>query len=164
MVSQALLDGGGRAELLRAGMGDAWIAGTPLELALDIGFYGTTPTTSWWWLVVDAPHSGTTFDLLRTTGSSLAVLGLFLLLLQHSGRLVALLLAPLAAAGSMTLTLYSLHVFGVGEGWWSEDPSRQLTINIVLALVIATLWRTFVGRGPLEALAATVARAFRGNS
>jgi len=164
LLSQALLDGGARAELLRAGVGDAWIAGTPLDLALDIGFYGTTPTTSWWWLVIDAPHSGTTFDLLRTTGSSLAVLGVFLLLLQHSGRLVALLLAPLAAAGSMTLTLYSVHVFAVSEGWWGEDPSRQLTIHIVLALVIATLWRTFVGRGPLEALAATVARAFRGTS
>ena len=108
--------------------------------------------------------TGTTFDLLRTTGSSIAVLGVFLLLLQHSGRLVALLFAPLAAAGSMTLTLYSVHVFAVSEGWWGEDPSRQLTIHIVLALVIATLWRTFVGRGPLEALAATVARAFRGTS
>ena len=37
--------------------------------------YGTTPTDSWWWLAVDAPHSGTPFDLAHTTGTALAVLG-----------------------------------------------------------------------------------------
>jgi uncharacterized membrane protein len=160
-VSTALLDAGGRAAIEAAGPGNAWFAGTPLDIALQTGMFGTTPTTSWWWLAVAAPHSGTTFDLLRTTGSSLAVLGACLLLLQHAGRVVGTALYPLAAAGSMTLTLYSLHVVGVDEGWWEDDPVRQLTINIVLALVVGTVWRTVVGRGPLESLATAAARALR---
>jgi uncharacterized membrane protein len=160
-VSTALLDAGGRAAIEAAGPGNAWFAGTPLDIALQTGMFGTTPTTSWWWLAVSAPHSGTTFDLLRTTGSSLAVLGACLLLLQHAGRVVGTALYPLAAAGSMTLTLYSLHVVGVDEGWWEDDPVRQLTINIVLALVVGTVWRTVVGRGPLESLATAAARALR---
>ena len=46
---------------------------------------GVTPTTSWWWLAVALPHSSTPFDLARTIGTSLAVLGAMLLL----DRLVA---------------------------------------------------------------------------
>ena len=42
---------------------------------------GTTPTNgSWEWLLVDAPHSGTPFDLAHTIGTALAVIGLCLLL------------------------------------------------------------------------------------
>jgi uncharacterized membrane protein len=160
-VSTALLNAGGRAAIEAAGPGNAWFAGMPLDIALQTLFYGTTPTTSWWWLAVAAPHSGTTFDLLRTTGSSLAVLGGCLLVMQHAGRIVRTALYPLAAAGSMTLTLYSVHVFAVHEGWWHDDPTRQLTIHIIAALIVATIWRIFVGRGPLEAFAAIVAQALR---
>jgi uncharacterized membrane protein len=160
-VSTALLNGGGRAAIEAAGPGNAWFAGAPLDIALSTGMFGTTPTTSWWWLAVAAPHSGTTFDLLRTTGSGLAVLGACLLLTQHAGRIVATVLYPLAAAGSMTLTLYSVHVIAVDQGWWHDDPLRQLIIHIIIALIAATIWRSLIGRGPLEALAAAVARALR---
>ena len=160
-VSTAFLNTWGRVAIEAAGPGNAWFAGTPLDIALQTGMYGTTPTTSWWWLAVAAPHSGTTFDLLRTTGSGLAILGGCLLVMQHAGRIVRTALYPLAAAGSMTLTLYSVHVVAVDERWWHDDPTRQLTIHIITALIVATIWRTVIGRGPLEGFAAIVAQAAR---
>jgi hypothetical protein len=43
----------------------------------------------------------------------------------------------------------------MGERW-------QLWLgNVVVALVVATLWRTLIGRGPLEWLAADLDRAVR---
>ena len=49
------------------------------DLASSEG-YGTTPTDAWGWLLVAAPHTGTPLDLIGTTGSAMAVLGLCLLL------------------------------------------------------------------------------------
>ncbi|HEY9376692.1 MAG TPA: heparan-alpha-glucosaminide N-acetyltransferase domain-containing protein, partial [Jiangellaceae bacterium] len=62
--------GGGLEAIEVAGAGDSPIAGRPLDVALTTSFYGTTPTTSWWWLSVVAPHSGTSFDLLHTIGTA----------------------------------------------------------------------------------------------
>jgi uncharacterized membrane protein len=121
------------------------------------GRFGTVPTTTWWWLATDAPHSTTPPDLLHTTGTALAVLGLLLLLAQLlSGRWSAVV-TPLAAAGSMPLTLYSLHVVVLAV---VDDvsPGRSWLAQAVAALVLATAWRRWVGRGPLEALLAAVTR------
>jgi len=113
------------------------------------GRYGTVPTTTWWWLATDAPHSTTPLDLLHTTGTALVVLGAALLL----GRR----LTWLAGAGSMPLTLYSAHVLLL-----SLVDSRSLLFwltQVVVGLVVGHLWRQHVGRGPLEAALASVTRA-----
>lgn len=150
LVSWFLLErAGGMAALADAGAGDHPIASRPLETALETGFFGVTPTTSWWWLAVPAPHSGTTFDLAYTTGVAVAVLGVMLLL----GRVLGRGLWPLAAVGSMTLTLYSLHVFLLAT-LVPRETTDALLIHILIAVAIAIPWRTFVGRGPLEHLAA----------
>jgi uncharacterized membrane protein len=133
---------------------------TPRELTRQTAagfFYGTTPPGSWWWLAVDNAHSGTTLDLVHTTGVALALLGAMLLL----ARVVWPLLVPLAAAGGMTLTLYSTHVLLLGSGWLPPDPTTSYLVQVVLFLAGATLWRTFVGRGPLEAAIAAVATPVR---
>lgn len=141
--------------LLRAG-GAAGIAAAPDTLTdrgVEGPFFGTTPTSSWWWLALDDPHAGTPLDLLGTTGSALLALGACLLL-AHA-RLGPVLL-PLAAAGSMTLTLYSTHVVAV---WLGAPPLPAVPswwVHAVLALVLATLWRSTFGRGPLEAATAAV--------
>lgn len=134
------------SELLLGPLGGAAYVDATLQT------YGTTPTTSWWWLAVATPHSGTPLALLHGAGSALAVLGAGLLL----APMARVPLLPLAAAGSMTLTLYTLHVVAVGLGL------RVLAVQVVLALGGAMLWRASGRRGPLESLATGASRRVSG--
>lgn len=118
--------------------------------------YGSVPTTTAWWLAVDAPHSSTPPDLLHTTGTSLAVLGAALL----AARPVPSLLAPLAAAGSMPLSLYSLHVAALVP-LQDVEPQTSFVLQVVALLGLAVLWQRLVGRGPLEALLRLLTRPLR---
>ncbi len=157
LVSGLLLDVRGWSALQEAG--PAQVVGAPLgtgQLQLR-GLYGTTPTTSWWWQAVASPHSGTPFDLAGTAGSALAVIGLSLLavpvLLRLRGPLARLpqgLVVALAAAGTMTLTLYTLHVSAATFQTAIADRSTLLMAHVVLALLFAAWWRRGFGRGPLE--------------
>ena len=119
-------------------------------------FFGNVPTDTWWLLAVDARHSSTTPDLVGTTGTALLALGLCLLLSRHAGRV----LAPLAAVGSMPLTVYTAHLL-VLHATDTSDPTRYYLLQVGTALVVAPLWRRFVGRGPLEAALALAGRAVR---
>ena len=65
---------------------DARRPGCGLDASLELGLYGNTPTSTWWWLAVDAAHSSTPLDLLHTIGIALGLLGA-LLLLASAGRL-----------------------------------------------------------------------------
>jgi hypothetical protein len=148
LVSWLLLEAGGLEQLRAAGAGDAPIARFPLETALQGGAYGTTPTTTWWWLAVSAPHSATTFDLMHTMGVATGVLGLMLLIATKARAL----LRPIASIGGMTLTLYTLHVLLLSSSL-PRTTSDAYLWHVVVALAVAVPWRTFVGRGPLEAVA-----------
>ncbi len=159
--SSSLLLGplGGYARLL-ASIPDRDVAfANGLDVALETGLYGTTPTTSPWWLAVAAPHSSTPLDLLHTIGTALAVLGLMLLVAQVASRL----LVPIAAAGSMTLTLYFIHAAALGTPLGPTDPAQLLAVHVAAALVLATAWRATLGRGPLERLTATLAQTYSGS-
>ncbi len=158
LVSAALLArAGGRAGLAE---------GTPMDPAqvdrsLDAGMFGVTPTGDRAWLLVAAPHSGATLDLVGTAGSALAVLGLCLLVTRRGlGPLL-----PVAAAGSMTLTLYTAHVLALRTNGplLLDDRLHLWLLHVAVALAAATLWRLLVGRGPLEwvttRVSALVARA-----
>lgn len=112
--------------------------------------YGTAPPTTWWWLAIVEPHSTTPFDLAHTIGTALALLGGCLLLAPLLGRWMV----PLAWAGSMTLTLYSLHVLAVALVPVSEHPGRVWMIQSLLAVGFAAYWRSSSPRGPLEQLVA----------
>jgi uncharacterized membrane protein YeiB len=119
--------------------------GLPLTTALRTGLFGTTPTGSWWWLAVASPHTATPLDLAATIGSSLAVLGFFLLVLPRPSWWAE----PLVAIGGMTLTLYTLHVLLLAGPLPGSVPLSYLWHVLVLA-TLAVLWRRFVGQGPLE--------------
>ncbi|WP_277211838.1 heparan-alpha-glucosaminide N-acetyltransferase domain-containing protein [Isoptericola croceus] len=100
-----------------------------------------------WALARSGPHDDTFFEVLGSGGFALTVLALCL----YAGRLGAIVLAPLAAVGSMALTVYSLQIVAI----WRWDlvgstTNGPLAVMILVTLVAATAWRALLGRGPLE--------------
>ena len=127
------------------------------------GSYGTTPTGSRAeWLLVSAPHSGTPFDLAQTTGSALAVIGLCLLVLGVLPQPAARVVAVTFGAGTMTLSLYSLHVWMRSEGLRLPEEPDAMAINVVVLGAIGALFVLAGFRGPLELLVGLPARLLRG--
>lgn len=152
LASDFILDSGALAHLIDAGLG-GHPANRPLTgEILTTSFYGTTPATSWWWLTVVSPFTATPFDLVHTMGCALAVIGLMLLAAQYARPVTW----PLGAIGSMTLTLYSLHVVLLATLIPSTYDYAYL-IHVTIAFAIAVPWRRFIGRGPLEGLCAGAA-------
>ena len=155
-VSDALTgDTDVRAELIRSFEGEGWQG--DLATTLAKGLYGVTPTDSGWWLAVRAPHTGTTFDLLMTAGSALAVLGVCLVV----GRRAPRVLGVLFGAGAMTLTLYSLHVTLRIPGFWDGDDWPTFLGQAALVLAIGAVFRAGHVRGPLEQLTGELSSAAR---
>ncbi|MFI9487417.1 heparan-alpha-glucosaminide N-acetyltransferase domain-containing protein [Promicromonospora sp. NPDC052451] len=77
---------------------------------------------------------------------------------------VLVVVTPLAAVGALALTIYSAQIIAIW--WWTRtywdllDPptNEPLGWMVLISLVVATLWRALLGRGPLERLFAAVAR------
>lgn len=161
------------------GLAKIWAAQPPSVLTvpettemLNLGGDGTTPTSTNWWLAVDAPHTSTTADLLGTTGAAMGLLGL-LLLLGHvlrgpvSGRIMTVILAPLAAAGSMTLTMYTAHIMFLNSEYDIYSPGTGYTLQVIAVLLLGVVWKATAGKGPLEALVtylATKAKRWAGGA
>ena len=127
---------------------------------LVFGGSGSLPTDSPWWLAVNAPHSGTTLDLLYTIGISLAVIGACLALTSAFNSRFALLAVP----GSMTLTIYSLHVMALQPtAVLTNDVSSYVDfwLHVVPLVVFALVWRRFFARGPLEEVVARITNVVR---
>ena len=154
-ISWLLLDLlGGRAEL--EAVASRTMSRDELAEVMAIGWTGTTPSDTGWWLATMAPHSTTPLDLMFTIGLSLAVLGCCILV----GRTTTTLLRPLAAAGSMTLTLYSLHLLLLGRPEIPGGPAGLL-IQTALVVAFALLWSRSHARGPLEEIVAQATGAVR---
>ncbi|MER7330378.1 MULTISPECIES: heparan-alpha-glucosaminide N-acetyltransferase domain-containing protein [unclassified Micromonospora] len=137
----------------RSGLTEAETA----ELLL-FGGDGRTPTSTWWWLAVDAPHTSTPLDLLGTIGSAVAVLAAMLFLGHVARRAAAVLLVPLAAAGSMTLTLYTAHIVFINSELDSFEPMAGYLAQVVAIVLVGTAWWATAGRGPLEGLVTLLSR------
>lgn len=95
--------------------------------------------------------------MLNTTGTSIAALGAVLLL----ARFTTEPLMPLAAMGSMTLTLYSAHLLVLATGFLEDQPDASLVIQIAIAAIFAAVWRRIHDHGPLEGLVATATKRTR---
>jgi uncharacterized membrane protein len=154
-VSQVLLGAlGGRTELATVALRS--MTSSQLSDLLTFGPDGVTPTDTWWWLATMSPHSTTPLDLTYTIGVGLAVLGVCALI----GRTTTALLRPLAAAGSMTLTLYSLHLLMLSSPF---NPGNVTGFLVQTAVVVAfaLLWSRRHARGPLEDVVARLTGAVR---
>ncbi|MDO9458153.1 heparan-alpha-glucosaminide N-acetyltransferase domain-containing protein [Nocardioides sp.] len=145
---------------------------TAAELdAMAGGMYGQTPVegpdSGWRWLTVVAPHSTTPFDLLQTAGSAAAVIGLCLLLVawvsdlsRHGERAVQVLFG----AGTMTLTLYTVHLLMKTEQVWPDDVPSSYVWHVVVVLWVGSVYAALQRQGPLEWAVGVVPRRIRGRA
>lgn len=117
-----------------------------LQYGLDHGLYGTTPTGSWWWLAVDAPHTGTPFDLAQTIGSSLLVIAVSLAV----GRRLPRVASVIAGAGAMTLTLYTCHLVLRSPDLLPEQGTSTFLAHVAIVMGAGAVYRLTGQAGPLE--------------
>lgn len=144
-----------QAGLLGAGVVLATLGWGTSRLALDAVGSGASPLTVR--LLSAGAHDDSTLEVVGNVGSSLAVIGLLLLLTgaaTSAGRAVAVVLSPVAAAGSMSLSVYTVQIVGIfllgDDVVWHPVSNAVLVWFIVAALVGAWAWRRLLGRGPLE--------------
>ncbi|UOY02807.1 heparan-alpha-glucosaminide N-acetyltransferase domain-containing protein [Blastococcus sp. PRF04-17] len=116
----------------------------------EAGFDAPPVTLRGTWLTGAEPHSGTTFEMVGSTGVAVLVIVGCLVLAE----LLPAVVAPVAAVGALALSVYTTHVVALrvvmdvapesaqGLGTWAWFA--------VAALVGAWLWRRVIGRGPLE--------------
>ena len=157
-LSRALLSREDAWGALAATYPDQGVAADPELLAaiLTHGLHGTTPTDSWWWLATVAPHSGTPLDLAQTIGSAMAVVGLCLL----ATRVQPQVWAAVFGAGAMTLSLYTLHVLMMGEGWWPDlEAPGNYPDQVLIVLGVGAVFALVPLRGPLETIVARLSSA-----
>ncbi|MCM0674796.1 DUF1624 domain-containing protein [Micromonospora phytophila] len=132
---------------------------------LTLGGDGSTPTSTWWWLAVDAPHTSTPLDLLGTTGSAIALLAVMLLASRVARplprRAISVLLVPLAAAGGMALSFYTAHIIFINSDLDSFAPVPGFLVQALTIVLLGTAWWATAGRGPLEGLVTALSRAAR---
>jgi uncharacterized membrane protein len=123
------------------------------------GMYGTTPAGGRAdYLLLVAPHSATPFDLAQTIGSSLAVIGGCLLLVSALQPPGVRFMAVLFGAGTMTLTLYSVHVWMRTDGVWPPEEEWAMFWYVLILGGVGAIFAAARVRGPLEALVARIAR------
>ncbi len=141
---------------LRQRLADDVASGLSLSRFTDylvFGADGALPTTSWWWLGIMSPHTSTPLDLLHTIGTSLIVLGACLALAQVFGIRFLLLAVP----GSMTLTLYTLHVLAL-QPFRGFSDTVHFVVQVVLLCTFAIIWGRYFQQGPMERMLSTVTR------
>ena len=149
--------------ILQAGGYDQLMAHTPalseeqIDEIITWGPSPTLPTTTWWWLLIPGPHTNTPIAVLQDLGTGVAVLGAFLLL-TRAGKAWAL---PLAAMGSMTLTLYSAHLLALATEVHYDQRLLWFLVHLGVAVVFALVWHKTLGQGPLERLVARAASTTR---
>lgn len=154
-VSWLLLDVfGGRAQLEAVALQS--MTRRQFSGVMQAGWNGITPPDTVWWLATMAPHSSTSLDLAYTIGVALVVLGVCILI----GRTTTAVLRPLAAMGSMTLTLYCLHLLML-SGPGMPGGLRGFLIQVAVVVVFGLVWSRFHARGPFEEIVAEISGAVR---
>jgi len=174
---QALLVGAGLATAVLATVVSRWLTGmqavsrrllegSPPGATIDQlleqvagGMFGQTPVDgSWAWLLVVAPHSTTPFDLAQTMGSAVFVLGTCLAVAGLVGDVGRRALAVFFGAGTMTLSLYTLHVLMKTERIWPREEPESFRLHVLVLMAIGAVFVAARRRGPLEWVVATTSK------
>ncbi|MGP7960011.1 heparan-alpha-glucosaminide N-acetyltransferase domain-containing protein [Sanguibacter sp. A247] len=104
-------------------------------------------------------HSGGLGEVIGSGGVTLVLLGLCLL--AGRPRVLRLVLVPIAALGSMPLTVYSLHIVSFLVPALTEPAGLETWLLQVGPLTVAaTAWALTIGKGPLERLTASLAARY----
>jgi uncharacterized membrane protein len=120
------------------------------EVILEGGF-GTTPTGGpWQWLLTVGPHTATPFDLAHTIGTALAVIGVCLVVVGALGERSQRAVAIAFGAGTMTLSLYTLHVVMRSPLLPPAEEPSSFPYHVVALLGIGAVYVAARRRGPLE--------------
>jgi hypothetical protein len=147
----------GRALLTDPPTGDE--SASALLDRISEGLHGTTPTDgAWQWLLVVAPHTATPFDLAQTIGSALAVIGLALLVVGATSGMATRVIALFFGAGTMTLSLYALHVVCRSPTLLPDTLRDSYLFHTLLLLGIGLLFVAVGRRGPLERIVGVASR------
>lgn len=116
-----------------------------MQTEMQLGFFGTTPPESAWWLGVWVPHSGSIVDLAHTTGCAMAVLGALLMATTQLNASTQRAVSIVFGAGSVTLTLYVVHVFML-----AGPEQFTMWFNLTCLAGIGALLAWLRAPGPLE--------------
>lgn len=120
---------------------------------------GSTPSEAFAQLLLSPrDHSSSVVDVVATAGLAVAVIALCTLLFDGRGRFAERAAFPLAAVGSMPLTVYAGHLVVLAVLPVSPDSGAAWGWFTVGSVCFAMLWRRVVGRGPLEQLTARLTR------
>ena len=176
----------GASALVVASLVDTWYvtsiaaparaAGDPSALpgiieALRESGYGVPHGTGLDAILIAAPHTGTTLDLVRTIGGAALVIGVVLLLVG-GGAARSGPTRVLAAAGGAAFTMYVLHIvttsaltIAADSGaipWqgalWDALAIGALVIDLMLMLALGALLAILGARGPFEMLVRSAGR------
>lgn len=157
-----------RRELGLAGTGLVLLVGVRLLVEIaDLRVDPEDTVTALGYYLQGEPHSGGLMDVLGSAGAAMMVIGLCLLICRVGA--VVWVTYPLRAMGSMSLTVYVVHVVASNIGWgtfltvssiYAEgasdsqiDEANLLWVFDAQALgflIFASLWRWAFRRGPLE--------------
>lgn len=126
---------------------------TQVDRFLEFGTDGPLPTATPGWLLSAAPLADTPWSIAASSGFSLAAIGVLIALTQK----LPLLLRPIIDVGSMPLTIYVGHLLlltladDLVTGW------ALFTLEAIVLVSFAILWRKLYEHGPLEQGVARVA-------
>ena len=119
---------------------------------------------------VDAvAHSGSTAELVGSGGLAVALVGAMVRLAAAAGmtgQVTRLITWPIAAAGAMALSIYTAQALALATAAYVRDtsgaveyPGWPVLIGLILIIFVsASLWRRYLGRGPLERMLSFITR------
>lgn len=108
---------------------------------------GVIVEPDWSSLLGMTAHSGTTFEIVGSSGVAAVVIALCLLI----ARPLRAGLFPVESVGATALSAYSLHVVAYALLFPDDEPTAGSWGWFTLtALVLCSVWRLVVGRGPFE--------------
>lgn len=136
--------------------------GSALERFGETSLGGTTPADGGWqWLLMAIPHTATPLDLAHSLGTALFVIGVCLLLVGLMSAAGQRAVAVFFGAGTMTLSLYTLHVIMRSPDVWPPDVPSTYVWHVLVVMGVGATFVALGRRGPLEVIVGAPTKLLR---